>query len=613
MVSTRVALLWIGGLLLVAGAAIVAAGSASAACADSYSYNVAPTDHDGDGLMDSVHVYQNYVGGGVFDHLWIVNVTLSDTFWGFTADFQSQHVYVNSFSGGYVDVTVIVPPDWYNQDFDVDVATDEYSGACQYDYYTYNLYPLGVYASELTADSFTQSGDPDTVVNFVVNVTAHSNNPDIISFGFGTDHGWSIYTDEVPPTLNDTESYLFNVSVTIPSDAEPLWEEALHVTAFSRGYNATSLQLNITVNAQRFAVELTADNATASGNVNDILTFGFHVRNAGNNLDAVNVTIPALPAGWLATVPVGSIALTLNETTTFDVTVHLPSSFTAGSVLDLVVTAASRYGDANASATVHARLLLPDFVVGVSGIVVNASSPTAGDLVSVQVNVVNLGAPITVTFAVTLADGHANLTALIEMTPAGTTIASFTWTALAGVTHLDAVVDSSGSVPEENEANNHGALTITGLARNVAPVAVAASATAAAHPGEAVTISAAASSDPDGSVAGYYFDFGDGTNSGWVTTPSVAHNYSAPGTFTVTIRVRDDDQAESAATTESVTVTAAAAANPSGGGGDMTLILLIALVAAAGVVGFIVMKKRAPKAPPPTPPAAPPATPPPTP
>ncbi len=61
---------------------------------------------------------------------------------------------------------------------------------------------------------------------------------------------------------------------------------------------------------------------------------------------------------------------------------------------------------------------------------------------------------------------------------------------------------------------------------------------------EQVTFDAIKSSDLDGNVMDYYFDFGDGTNSGWVQTASISHSYS-DGTITYKskLKVRDDDGA----------------------------------------------------------------------
>jgi hypothetical protein len=58
--------------------------------------------------------------------------------------------------------------------------------------------------------------------------------------------------------------------------------------------------------------------------------------------------------------------------------------------------------------------------------------------------------------------------------------------------------------------------------------------------------------DPDGSVAAFFFDFGDGQNSGWLNYPTVAslHPYSASGEYWTKLKVRDNLGLESDWSTE---------------------------------------------------------------
>lgn len=71
--------------------------------------------------------------------------------------------------------------------------------------------------------------------------------------------------------------------------------------------------------------------------------------------------------------------------------------------------------------------------------------------------------------------------------------------------------------------------------------------------GLGVAVDASASSDPDGTIAGSSWTFGDG---GAATGTTATHTYASAGTYLITLAVTDD-QGATASTTRSVTVTAA--------------------------------------------------------
>ena len=83
-------------------------------------------------------------------------------------------------------------------------------------------------------------------------------------------------------------------------------------------------------------------------------------------------------------------------------------------------------------------------------------------------------------------------------------------------------------------------ITVDPSANNLPPVA-SLTGPATAEVGVAVVFDGSASSDPDGTIADYEFDFGDGTPVQSGAADSATHTYSAEGQWTVTLTVTDDD------------------------------------------------------------------------
>lgn len=119
--------------------------------------------------------------------------------------------------------------------------------------------------------------------------------------------------------------------------------------------------------------------------------------------------------------------------------------------------------------------------------------------------------------------------------------------------------------------------------------------------GETVTANASSSSDPDGMVAAYQIDWGDGNSTGWTHDPEATHSYGEPGTFTVTVQVRDDTGAYNA-TTYAVTV------DPTilGVRASTFYLVIIIVVAVAAIAAMVYLGRLRPKRPAPAPPAGPP-------
>jgi hypothetical protein len=80
---------------------------------------------------------------------------------------------------------------------------------------------------------------------------------------------------------------------------------------------------------------------------------------------------------------------------------------------------------------------------------------------------------------------------------------------------------------------------------------------------QAITVSGSGSTDSDGTIAGYRWDWtNDGTyDTGWLTTSTTTYTYTSIGSYTIKLQVKDDDGAYDTDTT-TVTITASVGQHP---------------------------------------------------
>ncbi|WP_176371577.1 PKD domain-containing protein [Desulfosediminicola flagellatus] len=99
------------------------------------------------------------------------------------------------------------------------------------------------------------------------------------------------------------------------------------------------------------------------------------------------------------------------------------------------------------------------------------------------------------------------------------------------------------TVTDDDDATNTANLTITVDAQNIAPIASFTADTTAGEAPLTVSFDASGSTDDDGTIESYEWDYGDGTDSG----VTASHTYNTAGSYTVTLTVTDDDGATNTA------------------------------------------------------------------
>ena len=224
-----------------------------------------------------------------------------------------------------------------------------------------------------------------------------------------------------------------------------------------------------------------------------------------------------------------------------------------------------------------------DLLVTSTDLTMEPGYPAEGSVAAMSVHVRNIRAQATGPFNATLAiDGEVVHIFRIESGIEGTSNATLVhnWTVVAGRHSFRVVLDTDGAVFEQDEANNIAQRQFTGNAR---PVPALLLETTEVEVGGSVQLVGSGSSDPDGRVRQWFFDYGDGTNSGWTFFPNGSHSYSDEGEYTVRLYVRDEAGAESAVAAASLlTVTGTSdQEEPSPGAG--VLVAMAALGAATAV------------------------------
>jgi hypothetical protein len=237
-------------------------------------------------------------------------------------------------------------------------------------------------------------------------------------------------------------------------------------------------------------------------------------------------------------------AVDINSATAGDKALSIDSSILSGGA-----------SAASLSATTTGSLTpLPPQNGNVTVQAVHATIAGAAAAIATATSTPALGTPGTITVSADRSILRGTVAGGVTVTKSDTSTANVFVNPAAKNFHLRAdagsAIDQGGpQVSGESDRDIDGQPRVAGAASdlgadefvNQAPVSRLASPAAVRTPG-ATTFDASASSDPEapygGGIAGYHFDFGDGTSAD-SATPTVTHTYAKPGTYSATVTVTD--------------------------------------------------------------------------
>ena len=305
-----------------------------------------------------------------------------------------------------------------------------------------------------------------------------------------------------------------------------------------------------TAKSQTFTITVTATNSAGPGSgatteaVNDrppTVTVSTVLPNPANTGQMVTATFStADPDGTISSIGVNwgdnTAPDTLAGTATSDT--HIYNSGGSFTITIIATDNSGSAGQGTGSITVNVP-------VGIPTVAVNAPTPNPADT----------GATVTVTFTVT---STATVTGITVNWGDGTTN-TLTGSATSD-THIYANTGTAKSqiftitVTATNSAGP-GSGTTTETINDRPPVASFTFTPASPSAGQAVNFDASASTDPDGTIVSYAWNFGDGTT-GTGATPTHVYNPTSTQSFTVMLSVTDS-QGSTGSTSQSVTVSVA--------------------------------------------------------
>ncbi|HET6405225.1 MAG TPA: fibronectin type III domain-containing protein, partial [Candidatus Thermoplasmatota archaeon] len=177
-----------------------------------------------------------------------------------------------------------------------------------------------------------------------------------------------------------------------------------------------------------------------------------------------------------------------------------------------------------------------------------------------EVSAVGLDGEVRISWAAPIDTGDApveNLRYYVSRQGGGSSSARIIATDIETMNYIDRAVTPNQTytytVTTLNPMQSDPSAAVTAtpkVLQNRPPVAVLSILPPIANANDPIELDASQSSDIDGSIRTYYFDFGDGTDPVTTQNPTVSHQYARNGTYLAKVTVTDNRNAESVATAQ---------------------------------------------------------------
>ncbi len=441
-------------------------------------------------------------------------------------------------------------------------------------------------ALELTSDRvFVASGETVTVSGFVTN---RGNNQDNATLIVELPHGWTS-TFEPPFLIIDRGTSLgFDIHITAPSGLQETGVLVANVSTLSKGLVVEDTKvLRVVFNTAELAVDM--GNVTVSPQTpaaGDEVTIQATVINAGAITASGVVVALTSDIGEVARTTLDDLAPGSLGVATLKWT-PAPGSHLVRVVVDPDGEIAETNEDNN-QVSISVMVISPDLSVVPSDISIDPSYPIESSEITLRIIITNTkqlsAGPFNVRITV---DGEDFETWEVANGLVGNdnVTLELPWTATPGRHTFKVEVDPDGDVLEEDLSNNVASRSFSVNAR---PQAILKVSEEEIKTGDEVTLDASDSVDTDGRIRQYFFDYGDGTDSGWTFFATVNHSYVESGEYEVRLYVRDEAEAQN----QEPTVVTIKVTRRDGGEesspGPATLVTLMALA----IVAFALVLHR---------------------